>query len=56
MNSDCVKVLVLGESAKGLSYLLRRLQKWGCDCSVATSTEQALALLLIRFPRYSADY
>ena len=44
MNSDCVRVLLLGESAKGSSHLLRRFQKWGCDCSVATSTEEALAL------------
>ena len=45
MNSDCVKVLLLGESAKGSSYLLRRLRNWGCNCSVATSTGEALALI-----------
>jgi len=45
VNSDCVNVLVLGESAKRPSSLLRRLQKWGCDCSFATSTEEALALI-----------
>ena len=44
MNPDCVNVLVLGESAKGSSSLVRRLQKWGCACSFATSTEEALAL------------
>jgi hypothetical protein len=43
VNSDCVNVL--GESAKGSSYLVRRLQKWGCDCSFGTSTEEALALI-----------
>lgn len=45
MNSDSVNVLVLGESAKGSSSLLRRLQNWGCDGSLATSTEEALALI-----------
>jgi hypothetical protein len=45
VNPDCVNVLVLGESAEGSSFLLRRLQKWGCDCSFATSTEEAFALI-----------
>jgi len=45
MNSDCVKVLLLGESAKGSSYLLHRLRNWGCDCSVATSAAEARALV-----------
>ena len=45
MNSDCVKLLLLGESAKGSSYLLHRLRNWGCDCSVATSIGEALALI-----------
>jgi hypothetical protein len=45
LDTDSVNVLVLGESAKGSSHLLRRLQNWGCDCSFATSPEEALALV-----------
>jgi hypothetical protein len=45
VNSGCVNVLVLGESARGSSSLVRRLQQWGCDCSFATSTEEALAVI-----------
>jgi hypothetical protein len=44
MTSDSVKVLLLGESPKGLTHLMRRLQGWGCDCSVVTSTKEALGL------------
>jgi hypothetical protein len=44
MSADGVNVLLLGESAKGPSSLLRRLENWGCDCSFATSTEEAVAL------------
>ncbi len=44
MNQACVKVLLLGESAEGSSYLLRRLEQRGCRCWFATSTEEALAL------------
>ena len=40
-----LKVLLLGESAQGLSFLLRRLQQRGCDCMFATSTEGAIALI-----------
>lgn len=43
--SQGVKVLLLGESAQGLSFLLRRLEQLGCDCMVATSTEGAIALI-----------
>ncbi len=39
-----VNVLLLGESERGSSYLLRRLQERGCHCSFATSAEEALAL------------
>jgi hypothetical protein len=43
--SQGVKVLLLGESAQGLSFLLRHLQQQGCDCMFATSTEGAIALI-----------
>jgi hypothetical protein len=44
MIQGCVKVLLLGQSAKGSSYLLRRLEQRGCHCSFATSAEEALTL------------
>jgi CheY-like chemotaxis protein len=39
-----VKVLLLGESEKGWSYLVRRLEQNGCHCWFAKSVEEALAL------------
>jgi hypothetical protein len=43
--SQGIKVLLLGESVQGVSYLLRRLEQLGCDCMFATSTEGAIALM-----------
>jgi hypothetical protein len=43
--SQGLKVLLLGESAQGVFYLLRRLELLGCDCRFATSTEGAMALM-----------
>jgi hypothetical protein len=44
MSHECVKVLLLGESEKGWSYLKRRLEQNGCHCWFAKSTEEALTL------------
>ena len=44
MKRGYAKVLLLGESANGSFYLLRRLEQCGCDCSFATSAEEAIAL------------
>ena len=41
MSQESVRVLLLGEHANGSSYLLRRLETLGCDCSFATSTLEA---------------
>ena len=40
-----LKVLLVGESAQGSSYLANRLRLWGCQCEFATSCEEMLALL-----------
>ena len=40
-----LKVLLVGESAQGSSYLANRLLVWGCQCEFATSCEEMLALL-----------
>jgi hypothetical protein len=45
MCQESVKVLLLGESEKGSSYLARCLEHHGCRCWFAKSTEDALALL-----------
>ena len=44
MSEEGVKVLLLGESEKGWSYLAQRLEQRGCHCWFAKSTEEALAL------------
>ncbi len=44
MNTKLVRVLLVGESAKGFSFLLQRLEKRGCDCYVATSIAEAVRL------------
>jgi len=40
-----VKVLLLGESGRRSSSLVRHLERSGCDCWIAASTEEALALI-----------
>ena len=44
MSREKVRVLLLGESAKGSNCLLWYLQQRGCDCWCATSAEQGVAL------------
>jgi hypothetical protein len=44
MSRQSVRVLVLGESEKGSSYLSRFLEQRGCNCWFATSTEEGLTL------------
>jgi len=44
MSPKPVRVLLLGASAKGISFLLQRLEKRGCDCYMATSTSEAARL------------
>src|SRR5258708_16816610 len=41
MSTKVVRVLLVGENAKGSSFLLRRLEKRGCECCVATSSSEA---------------
>jgi hypothetical protein len=48
MSQDSFRVLILGESEKGSSYLAWHLEHHGCQCWFARSTEEALAL----FGRY----
>jgi hypothetical protein len=51
MNQDSVRVLLLGECAKGSSHLLWHLEQRGCHCWFATSAEQGIALFKKhRFP------
>ena len=45
MSQECAKVLLLGESEEGWSYLAWHLEHQGCDCWLAKSTEHALSLL-----------
>ena len=45
MSHESVRVLLLGEHAKGSSYLLRRLELLGCDCCFATSTLEAASAI-----------
>ena len=44
MCQESVKVLLLGESEKGWSYLAGHLEHHGCHCWFAKSTEEALTL------------
>jgi hypothetical protein len=44
MSTAAVKVLLVGQSAKGFSFLLRRLENLECDCYVATSSLEAAQL------------
>jgi hypothetical protein len=44
MSTKLVRVLLVGESAKGFSSLLQRLEKRGCECYVATSNLEATRL------------
>ncbi len=44
MSTKLVRVLLVGESAKGFSHLLRRLEKLGCECRVAPSSSEAARL------------
>jgi hypothetical protein len=44
MSTKLVSVLLVGESAKGFSSLLHRLEKRGCKCYVATSSLEAARL------------
>jgi|HubBroStandDraft_1064217.scaffolds.fasta_scaffold41372_3 hypothetical protein len=39
------RVLLIGESAQGSSYLASRLERRGCHCRLATSSEEVLAIL-----------
>lgn len=41
---DMPRVLLVAESAKGVSFLLRQLEKRGCECHVATSSSEATRL------------
>jgi len=45
MSRPGVNVLLLGENARGSSYLLFHLEHLGCTCSFATSSEEANALI-----------
>ena len=40
-----LKVLLVGESGQGSSFLANRLRVWGWQCEFATSCEEMLALL-----------
>ena len=44
MSQRSVRVLVLGESEKGSSYLARFLEQRGCNCWFAKSVEEGLKL------------
>jgi hypothetical protein len=46
MSTKAITVLLVGESAKGSSSLLRHLEKRGCECYVATSGSEAARLLV----------
>ena len=48
MRRNIVRVLLLGESEKGSSFLARFLEQRGCHCWFASSTEEGLTL----FGRY----
>jgi hypothetical protein len=41
-----LRVLIVGGSARGFFGLVRRLQEWGCQCSIADSQETAARLFL----------
>jgi DNA-binding NtrC family response regulator len=45
MESKTLKVLLIGESPQGVSYLAKRMQERGCRCEFATSREKAYSLL-----------
>lgn len=45
MSRPVANVLLLGESARGLSYTLFHLEQLGCTCAFATSSEEAIALI-----------
>ena len=44
MSAVAVGVLLVGESAKGCSFLLEHLEKHGCECRMATSSPEAARL------------
>jgi hypothetical protein len=44
MSRGRVSVLLVGESARGFSFLLEHLEKRGCDCFVAASGSEAARL------------
>jgi CheY-like chemotaxis protein len=44
MNQGGIKVLLMGEDARGSSFLSRHLEQRGCQCWFATSTEEGLSL------------
>ena len=48
MESKNIRVLLIGESPQGSSYLTNRLQGRGCDCEFVTSYQEACALLRAR--------
>jgi DNA-binding NtrC family response regulator len=48
MEAKKVKVLLIGESPQGSSYLKNRLQGRGCDCEFVTSYQEACATLRSR--------
>ena len=45
METKRPNALLIGESPQGSSFLVRRLQKRGCECEFATSYEEACSLL-----------
>jgi hypothetical protein len=45
MSRPGATVLLLGESARGSSYLVCHLEQLGCTCSLATSSVEALELV-----------
>ena len=45
MSCPGANVLLLGETARGLSYLVCHLEQLGCACAFATSSEEAIALV-----------
>jgi hypothetical protein len=44
MSTRAVRVLLVGESVEGFSFLLQHLKKRGCECWVATSNWDATRL------------
>ena len=48
MGTRMPKALLIGENAQGSSYLAKRLQERGLECSFATSYQEASSLLRVQ--------